>query len=57
MRPSMSPWRASVPFLKKNDGKMRKLSIRELNKQTVKNKYTLSRIKDLFNHLNGATVF
>lgn len=53
----MSPWRASVPFLKKNDGKMRKLSIRELNKQTVKNKYTLSRIKDLFNHLNGATVF
>ncbi|KAA0047130.1 reverse transcriptase [Cucumis melo var. makuwa] len=58
IRPSVSPWGAPVLFVKKNDGLMRLcIDYRELNKVTVKNKYPLPRIDDLFDQLQGATVF
>ena len=54
----MSPWGAPVLFVKKKDGSMRLcIDYRELNKVTVKNRYPLPRIDDLFDQLQGATVF
>ncbi|KAL0556139.1 hypothetical protein IC582_004649 [Cucumis melo] len=58
LRPSVSPWGASVLFVKKKDGSMRLcIDYRELNKVTIKNRYPLPRIDDLFDQLQGATVF
>ncbi|KAG8503904.1 hypothetical protein CXB51_001877 [Gossypium anomalum] len=58
VRPSSSPWGAPVLFVKKKDGSMRLcIDYRQLNKVTVKNKYPLPRIDDLFDQLKGATVF
>ncbi|KAL4034965.1 hypothetical protein IC575_003639 [Cucumis melo] len=58
IRPSVSPWGARVLFVKKKDGSMRLcIDYRELNKVTVKNRYPLPRIDDLFDQLQGATVF
>ncbi|KAJ9551398.1 hypothetical protein OSB04_015443 [Centaurea solstitialis] len=55
IRPSSSPWGAPVLFVKKKDGSMRMcIDYRELNKVTVKNKYPLPRIDDLFDQLQGA---
>ncbi|GJS28146.1 putative ribonuclease H-like domain-containing protein, partial [Tanacetum coccineum] len=51
IRPSSSPWGAPVLFFKKKDGSFRMcIDYRELNKLTVKNRYPLSRIDDLFDH-------
>ena len=45
-------------FMKKKDGTLRMcIDYRELKKLTIKNKYPLPRINDLFNQLKGATVF
>ncbi|KAL0533867.1 hypothetical protein IC582_028138 [Cucumis melo] len=58
IRPRVSPWGAPVLFVKKKDGSMRLcIDYRELNKVTVKNRYPLPRIDDLFDQLQGATVF
>ncbi|KAA0032467.1 pol protein [Cucumis melo var. makuwa] len=58
IRPSVSPWGAPVLFVKKKDGSMRLcIDYMELNKVTVKNRYPLPRIDDLFDQLQGATVF
>ncbi|KAL4033156.1 hypothetical protein IC575_006242 [Cucumis melo] len=58
IRPSVSPWGAPVLFVKKKDGSMRLcIDYRELNKVSVKNRYPLPRIDDLFDQLQGATVF
>ncbi|RVW83619.1 Transposon Ty3-G Gag-Pol polyprotein [Vitis vinifera] len=58
IRPSVSPWGAPVLFVKKKDGSMRLcIDYRELNKVTVRNKYPLPRIDDLFDQLQGACVF
>jgi hypothetical protein len=47
--PNMSPWGAPVLFVKKKDGTLRLcIDFRQLNKVTVKNKYPLPRIDDLF---------
>ena len=58
IRPSTSPWRASVLFVKKKDGSLRMcIDYRMLNSVTIKNKYPLLRIDDLFDQLRGASVF
>ncbi|KAI3813749.1 hypothetical protein L1987_18481 [Smallanthus sonchifolius] len=58
IRPSISPWGAPVLFVKKKDDSMRMcIDYRELNKRTVKNKYPLPKIDDLFNQLQGASWF
>ncbi|KAL0551350.1 hypothetical protein IC582_010436 [Cucumis melo] len=58
IRSSVSPWGVPVLFVKKKDGSMRLcIDYRELNKVTVKNRYPLPRIDDLFDQLQGATVF
>ncbi len=55
---SVSPWGAPVLFVRKKDGSLRLcIDYRELNKVTVKNKYPLPRIDDLFDQLQRATVF
>ncbi|GKC81774.1 putative reverse transcriptase domain-containing protein, partial [Tanacetum coccineum] len=57
IRPSSSPWGAPVLFVKKKDGSFRMcIDYRELNKLTVKNRYPLSRIDDLFDQLQGSSV-
>nr|GEX63959.1 putative reverse transcriptase domain-containing protein [Tanacetum cinerariifolium] len=58
IRPSHSPWGAPVLFVKKKDGSFRMcIDYRELNKLTIKNRYPLSRINDLFDQLQGACYF
>jgi len=58
IRPSTSPWGAPVLFVKKKDGTLRLcIDYRELNKITVKNRYPLPRIDDLFDQLRGAGTF
>ncbi|GJW26964.1 putative reverse transcriptase domain-containing protein [Tanacetum coccineum] len=55
IRPSSSPWGAPVLFVKKKDGSFRMcIDYRELNKLTVKNRYPLLRIDDLFDQLQGS---
>ncbi|GJW14663.1 putative reverse transcriptase domain-containing protein [Tanacetum coccineum] len=52
IRPSSSPWGAPILFVKKKDGSFRMcIDYRELNKLTMKNRYPLPRIDDLFNQL------
>ncbi|GKA75565.1 putative reverse transcriptase domain-containing protein [Tanacetum coccineum] len=58
IRPSSSPWGAPVLFFKKKDGSFQMcIDYRELNKLTVKNRYPLLRIDDLFNQLQGSSVY
>ncbi|GJY78016.1 putative reverse transcriptase domain-containing protein [Tanacetum coccineum] len=58
IRPSSSPWGAPVLFVKKKDGSFRMcIDYRELNKLTVKNRYSLPRIDDLFDQLQGSRYF
>ena len=58
IRPSVSPWGAPVLFVKKKDGTLQLcVDYRQLNKMTVKNKYLLPRIDDLFDQLKGTSVF
>ncbi|GJZ90745.1 putative reverse transcriptase domain-containing protein [Tanacetum coccineum] len=58
IRPSSSPWGAPVLFVKKKDGSFRMcIDYRELNKLTVKNRYPLLRIDDLFDQLQGSSVY
>ena len=58
IRPSVSPWGAPILFVKKKDGTFQMcIDYRQINKVTVKNKYPLPRIEDLFDQLKGASVF
>ena len=58
IRPSTSPWGASVLIAKKR-GKTLRLCVgyRKLNRVTIKNRYSLPRIDDLFDQLRGARVY
>jgi hypothetical protein len=58
IRPSASPWGAPVIFVPMKDGTQRMcVDYRSLNEVTIKNKYPLPRIDDLFDQLQGACVF
>ncbi|GKC88543.1 putative reverse transcriptase domain-containing protein, partial [Tanacetum coccineum] len=58
IRPNSSPWGAPVLFVKKKDGSFWMcINYRELNKLTVKNRYPLPRINDLFDQLHGSSVY
>nr|GEW46921.1 retrotransposon protein, putative, Ty3-gypsy subclass [Tanacetum cinerariifolium] len=58
IRPSFSPWGASILFVKKKDGTFQMcIEYRELNRLTVKNRYPLLRIDDLFDQLQGLRVY
>nr|KYP66248.1 Transposon Ty3-G Gag-Pol polyprotein [Cajanus cajan] len=58
VRPSVSPWGAPVLLVKKKDGGARLcVDYRELNKLTIKNKYSLPRTNDLMDQMRGASVF
>ncbi|GJQ93258.1 putative reverse transcriptase domain-containing protein [Tanacetum coccineum] len=58
IRPCVSPWGAPVLFVKKKDGSMRLcIDYRKLNRITIRNRYPLPRIDDLFDQLQGAKYF
>jgi hypothetical protein len=58
IRPSSSPWGAPVLFVQKKDGSQRMcVDYRSINDVTIKNKYPLPRIEDLFDQMRGARVF
>ena len=58
IQPSISPWGTPVLVLKNKDGSLRMcIGYRQLNKVTIKNKYPLPRIDDLFDQLQGASYF
>nr|GEY49087.1 putative reverse transcriptase domain-containing protein [Tanacetum cinerariifolium] len=58
IRPSSSPWGASILFVKKKDKSFRMyIDYHELNKLIVKNRYPLPRIDDLFDQLQGSSVY
>jgi hypothetical protein len=58
IHPNVSPWGSPVLFVKKKDGTLRLcIDYRQLNKVTIKNKYPLPRIDDLFDQLGGASIF
>ena len=58
IRPSTSPWGAPVLFAKKKDKTLRVcIDYRQLNRVTIKNRYPLPRIDDLFDQLRGARVY
>ncbi|GJV31778.1 putative reverse transcriptase domain-containing protein, partial [Tanacetum coccineum] len=58
IRPSSSQWGAPLLFVKKKDGSFRMcIDYRELNKLTIKNRYPLPRIEDLFDQLQGSSVY
>nr|GEX84282.1 retrotransposon protein, putative, Ty3-gypsy subclass [Tanacetum cinerariifolium] len=56
-RPKSSPWGAPVLFVKKDGSFWMCIDYRELNKLTVKNRYPLPRIDDLFDQLQGSSVY
>src|SRR4051812_25502068 len=58
IRPGASPWGSPVLFVDERDGTIRLcVYYRRLNEVTIKNKYPLPKIEDLFDQLNGARVF
>jgi hypothetical protein len=58
IRPSSSPWGAPVLFMERKDGtQWMCVDYNSLNEVTIKNKYPLPRIEDMFNQMKGASVF
>jgi len=57
-RPSVSPWGASILFVRKKDETLRLcIYYRQLNKMKIKNTYPLPHINDVFYQVRGATIF
>nr|GEY95597.1 putative reverse transcriptase domain-containing protein [Tanacetum cinerariifolium] len=58
IRPSTSPWGAPILLVNKKDRSFRMcIDYQELNKLTIKNRYPLPRIDDLFDQLQGSSVY
>ena len=58
IRTSNSPWGTPVLFAKKKDKTLRLcIDYQQLNKVTIKNRYPLPRIDDLFDQLRGVRVY
>jgi hypothetical protein len=58
IRPSSSPWGPPILFVEKKDGTQRMcVDYRSLNEVTIKNKYPLPRIEDLFDQMKGESIF
>ncbi|GJX93872.1 putative reverse transcriptase domain-containing protein [Tanacetum coccineum] len=58
IRPTTSPWGAPILFVKKKDESFKMcIDYRELNKLTIKNHYPLPKIDDLFDQLQGSSVY
>nr|GFB38366.1 putative reverse transcriptase domain-containing protein [Tanacetum cinerariifolium] len=58
IRPSTLPWGAPVLFVKKKDGSFRMcIDYQELNRLTIKNRYPLPKIDDLFDQLQGSSIY
>jgi hypothetical protein len=58
IRPSLSPWGAPVLFMEKKDGSQWMcVDYYSLNEVTIKNKYPLPRIEDLFDQMKGVSIF
>ena len=58
VRPSISSWGAPVLFVRKRDGSLQRyIDYLKLNKVTIKNRYPLPQIDDLFDQLQGASYF
>jgi hypothetical protein len=57
-RPNSSPWGALVLFVEKKEGTQQTcVDYHSLNEVTIKNKYPLPRIENLFNQMKGASIF
>jgi hypothetical protein len=55
--PGVSPWGASALLVKNKDGTLILcIDYKQFNKVTIKNKYPLPKMDDLFNQLRGATI-
>ena len=58
IKPSVSPWGAPVLYVKKKYSTLILcINYRQLNKMTIRNKYLLPRINDLFDQVGGAKIF
>ena len=58
IRPSVSPWGAPALFVKKRDGTLKLcIDYRRLNRVTIKNRYPMPRIDDLFDQFRGSVCF
>ena len=58
IKPSNSPWASPVVLVRKKDGKLRFcIDLRKLNERTVKDSYSIPRIQDTLDCLNGAKIF
>ena len=58
IRPSTSPWGAPVIFVRKKDGSLHLcIDYRDLNITTMKNRYPIPRIDDLFDQMKGVNLF
>ena len=58
IRRSESPWASAVVLVRKKDGSLRFcINLRKLNSQTVKDAYSIPRIEDSLDSLNGSCIF
>jgi hypothetical protein len=58
IKPSVSPWGAPTMFVRKKDGSLLLcIDYKDFNRATVKNRYSIPQIDNIFDQMKGATVF